>query len=164
MSNEKNYPLVEVIRIKKRRLDEAEKVLREKKQILEKEIEKLSICQKELDEAKKIFDNYLQKLRDAMDSGEPSKKIEQHKIHLKDLKERFLQAQAKLDMQKKAVKKAEEAVELARQDYLQKEKEVEKLHIHKSEWIQAMKLEAQRIEDITMDDISTSSFSRKKKE
>jgi flagellar export protein FliJ len=162
--NEKNYPLVEVIRIKKRRLDEAEKVLREKKEHLDKEKQKLEQCQKEYDTAKQIFDNYLQKLREAMDQGDPTSKIEQHKIHLKDLKERFLVAQKKLEAQKKAVKLAEEAVEIARADYQLKEKELEKLHIHKSEWLQAMNLEVQRKEDVAMDDISTSSFSRKKKE
>lgn len=162
--NEKNYPLVEVIRIKKRRLDDAEKVLREKKAILEKEQEKLAQLQKELDTAKEKFDTYLQKLRQAMDEGAPSSKIDQHKLHLKDLKELYLLCQKKLDNQKKVVKSAEDAVEIARQDYQQKEKELEKLNIHKSEWVQAMKLEESRQEDIKMDEISTSAHARKKKE
>lgn len=98
-----------------------------------------------------------------MDQGEPTSKIEQHKLHLKDLKERYLLAQSKLDAQKKVVKKAEEAVEVARKDYQQKEKELEKLHIHKSEWVQAMKLEEQKKEDVNMDDISTSAYTRKKR-
>jgi chromosome condensin MukBEF ATPase and DNA-binding subunit MukB len=162
--NDKNYPLIEVIRIKKRRLDEAEKVLRDKKLILEKELEKLNTLQKQFDEAKKVFDNYLFKLREAMDAGEPSQKIDQHKLHLKELKERYLLAQKNVENQKKVVKTAEEAVEVARADYQLKEKEVEKLHIHKSEWNQAMKLEEQRGEDIKMDDISNATYSRKKKE
>jgi chromosome condensin MukBEF ATPase and DNA-binding subunit MukB len=162
--NDKNYPLIEVIRIKKRRLDEAEKVLRDKKLILEKELEKLKSLQKQFDEAKKVFDNYLFKLREAMDAGEPSQKIDQHKLHLKELKERYLLAQKNVENQKKVVKTAEEAVEVARADYQLKEKEVEKLHIHKSEWNQAMKLEEQRGEDIKMDDISNATYSRKKKE
>jgi flagellar biosynthesis chaperone FliJ len=162
--NDKNYPLIEVIRIKKRRLDEAEKVLRDKKLILEKELEKLNTLQKQFDEAKKVFDNYLFKLREAMDAGEPSQKIDQHKLHLKELKERYLLAQKNVEHQKKVVKTAEEAVEVARADYQLKEKEVEKLHIHKSEWNQAMKLEEQRGEDIKMDDISNATYSRKKKE
>jgi flagellar biosynthesis chaperone FliJ len=162
--NEKNYPLIEVIRIKKRRLDEAEKVLREKKLILEKELEKLKVCQKEHDEAKAVFDNYLQKLRQALDEGEPGKKIEQHKLHLKDLKDKFIATQKKLETQKKAVLLAEKAVEEARSDYQQKEKELEKLHIHKGEWIEALKLEETRAEEIKMDEISTSGFARKKKE
>lgn len=162
--NDKNYPLIEVIRIKKRRLDEAEKALREKKEILAKEQEKLKACQKELDEAKTKFDTYLQKLRDAMDQGEPSSKIDQHKMHLKDLKDHFLICQKKLDNQKKVVKSAEDAVEVARLDYQQKEKELEKLNIHKAEWMQAMKLEEVRQEEIKMDEISTSAHARKKKE
>ena len=162
--NEKNYPLVEVIRIKKRRLDDAEKVLREKKAILERELEKLAQIQKELDSAKEKFDRYLQKLRQAMDEGEPSSKIDQHKLHLKDLKELYLLCQKKLDNQKKVVKSAEDAVDLARQDYQQKEKELEKLNIHKAEWVQALKLEEARQEDIKMDEISTSAHARKKKE
>ena len=99
-----------------------------------------------------------------MDAGEPSQKIDQHKLHLKELKERYLLAQKNVENQKKVVKTAEEAVEVARADYQLKEKEVEKLHIHKSEWNQAMKLEEQRGEDIKMDDISNATYSRKKKE
>lgn len=162
--NDKNYPLIEVIRIKKRRLDEAERVLRQKKEMLEQEKQKLSLAQKEFDAAKSLFDNYLQKLRDAMDLGEPARKIDQHKLHLKDLKDRFLIAEKKLLIQKKAVEAAEKAVEVARVDYQQKEKELEKLHIHKSEWSEALKLEEKRLEDIKMDEISTSGFARKKKE
>lgn len=162
--NDKNYPLIEVIRIKKKRLDEAEKALRDKKEILAKEQEKLNSIQKELDQAKNKFDTYLQKLREAMDQGEPSSKIDQHKLHLKDLKELFLSCQKKLDSQKKVVKSAEDAVELARLDYQQKEKELEKLSIHKKEWKQAVTLEEVRQEELKMDEISTSAHARKKKE
>lgn len=162
--NDKNYPLIEVIRLKKRRLDEAEKILRDKKQILAKEEEKLKVIQKELNEAKTKFDTYLQKLRDAMDQGEPSSKIDHHKLHLKDLKELFLMCQKKLDNQKKVVKSAEEAVETARLDYQLKEKECEKLTIHKTEWLQAMTLEQARADELKMDEMSTSAHARKKKE
>lgn len=162
--NDKNYPLIEVIRIKKRRLDEAERVLREKKLILEKEQEKLETCEKEFQEAKNIFDTYLQKLRDAMDQGEGASKIQQHKLHLKDLKDHYIASEKKLEAQKKVVKSCEAAVEQARLDYMQKEKEVEKLHIHKKEWQEVLSMEEKRAEEIKMDEISTSSFARKKKE
>lgn len=162
--NDKNYPLIEVIRLKKRRLDEAEKILREKKEILTKEEDKLKIYQKELNEAKIKFDTYLQKLREAMDKGEPSSKIDQHKLHLKDLKDLFLVCQKKVDNQKKVVKSAQEAVETARLEYQMREKELEKLTIHKAEWLQAMKLEQARAEELKMDEISTSAHARKKKE
>jgi hypothetical protein len=162
--NEKHYPLVEVIRIKKRRLEEAERVLHEKKMILDKELEKLAICEKEADEAKKIFDTYLAKLREAMDQGEPTTKIDQHKLHLKELKLRHQTAQKKVDAQKKVVKSAQEAVDLARADHQLKAKELEKLSIHKAEWLIAFSKAELLKEDTALDDISTSAYSRKSKE
>jgi flagellar biosynthesis chaperone FliJ len=162
--SEKNYPLVEVIAIKRRRLEEAEKNLRDKKAILEQENLKLEKLQKELDEAKKIYDTYMVKLRAAMDEGEPSYKIDQHKIHLRDLKDKYFVIQKKVDDQKKVVKKAEDAVEEARTLYMQKEKEVEKLKLHKTEWLKALEKEEQRQEEIKMDEISQSSFLKKSKE
>lgn len=162
--SEKNYPLVEVIAIKRRRLEEAEKTLRAKKEIQELEKQKLEKLEKELDEAKKTYDTYMAKLRAAMDAGEPSYKIDQHKVHLRDLKDKYFIVQKKVDDQKKVVKKAEEAVEEARKIYMQKEKEVEKLKIHKTEWLKALEKEDLRQEEIKMDEISQSSFLKKSKE
>lgn len=158
-----HYPLREVLIIKKRKLDEAEKVLKEKKEILLKEEEKLAHIFKEYEKVKSVKDAKLQQLRETLDSETTSSKIQQMKEYLKIIEAELKQKQIKLDEQKKVVDQAKKNVELAREDFIKKQMEVEKLRHHKEEWSKEALKEEERKESLEGDDISSSRHVRKKK-
>ncbi len=83
MQNKPKYPLEQVATIKQKKLDEAEKVLRDKKLALEKEEEKLKVVEKERDEVKEHRIANLTQIRENMDEGAPSDKIQQMRSYLK---------------------------------------------------------------------------------
>ncbi len=157
------YPLEEVFFIKKRKLTEAERVLKEKKDLLAKEMEILAAVKKEYDEARALRDAKLKQLREALDAGAPSSKIEQMKGFFKMVDEKSKQKEQKLSDQKKQVTKAEKVVETARADYVKKQMDVEKLSLHKEEWAKGEAKEEERKEATHTDEIGTTGFSRRKK-
>ena len=76
------YPLLQVLDIKRRRVEEAEKVLKEKLKALEKEREILKEREKERDKVLKHQLDKLAQLRHQMDTGHSSVKIQQMKSYL----------------------------------------------------------------------------------
>jgi flagellar biosynthesis chaperone FliJ len=128
------YPLEELARIKQKKLEESEKVLREKKSLLLKEQEKLKEVEQERDKVKEHKMAKLTQLRAKLDEGTTSDKIQQMKQYLKVVDEQLKQKEHKVKEQKKQVDAAEKQVETARLDYLKKQQDVEKLDMHRKEW------------------------------
>lgn len=128
------YPLREVLQIKKRRVEEAEKILGEKKTQLKREEEKLAQAKKVRDAAEKTWQHSLLKLRQKMDKGTTPEKIQQRKRHLDKLKEEWQEKKEKVNVQKEEVKKAEKEVEAAREDLREKERGEEKIQTHREIW------------------------------
>lgn len=134
MEERQRYPLEQLATIKQKRLEEAEKVLQEKKQALEKEQDKLSALEKERDEVKAHKIAKLTQLREKMDEGVSAPKIQQMKQYLKTVDEKLKIHDHKVQEQEKVVTSAEKQVEAAREDLFKKQKDVEKLKIHREEW------------------------------
>jgi len=163
MTHEK-YPLSQLSLIKKKRLEEAEKVLREKKEILTKAEEKLIEIEKKRDEVKTHYQEKLTQLREKLDEGAPPAKITQMKQYLKTVAEDLAREEKKVSAQKEVVKKAEHEVELARQDLFKKQKDVEKLSLHHGEWKKEMRALENRVEERETDEMGNVVHSLKKKE
>jgi len=162
----KKYPLEQLAIIKKKKLEEAERILREKKENLIQEEEKLTTVEKARDKAKKHKVDKLEQLRGALDEGERTDKIEQKRIYLKLVNEKLSQHEKKVADQQKQVEKAEEEVEKARQEMLKKTRDVEKLQEHKKEWKVEMRRELEKDEAIEGDEMGGARFiadKRKKK-
>jgi flagellar biosynthesis chaperone FliJ len=141
------YPLEQLRAIKQRRLDEAEKVLKEKKRLLEEEQKKLAQLEKKRDEVKDHYTAKLTQLREKLDAGTGTDKIQQMKQYLKIVSENLKAEEVKVEAQQKVVKTAETAVEEARKEWVKKQKDVEKLKLHHTEWRLDMdKIEAQKEE------------------
>lgn len=157
------YPLDQLDFIKKKKLEEAEKLLREKKELLRQEEVKLKAVEAERDKVAAHKDEKLQQLRAALDAGQPTNKIEQMRIYLKLVKEELKTKQKKVDDQIKKVREAEKQVEIARQNLIEKQKNVEKLTIHRKEWQKEADKEFERKEDVEVDDISSSRHILRKK-
>lgn len=157
-----NYPLSQLILIKKKRFELATKVLEEKKTILKREEELLLKVKKERNKAKKHKDDKLQQLRDSLDSGEKATKIIDMKRYLKLTKEKLHEEDLKVAKQQTNVNDALKNVEIARQDLFQKQKDLEKLDIHKKEWKKEMDYIYSLEEDKHLDEISAARHIKQK--
>jgi len=159
----KEYPLEQLAFIKKKKLQEAERELRDKKEALIDEQKKLTKVMKERDEVKRHKIDKLTKLREDLDSGESTKKIEEGRNYLQIVEDKLKIEEKKVEAQEKEVQKAEEAVEAARVEMLRRQQQVEKLKEHKSEWTDEMKKELEKEEAKEADETGSSRFLLNKK-
>ncbi|MGC1877749.1 MAG: type III secretion T3S chaperone [Rhabdochlamydiaceae bacterium] len=148
-----NYPLEQITVIKQKKLDEAEKVLREKKKALEREQEKLISVEKERNEVKDHRFAKLTQLREKMDEGAPSDKIQQMRYYLKVVDEKLKAKELKVKEQQKVVEAAKQQVEIARTDLIKKQQDVEKMATHRKEWEKEMKAVAEQKEGVETDEM-----------
>lgn len=156
--NKLKYPLEQVLDIKKRRVAEAEKIVKEKQEILDKE-------NKKLDEYKqayqRVIDHHkdkIEQLRTALDEGTSMYKIEQIRTYIKEVKNKMYEEKRKVERQEKQVEKAEKAVEEARKVLKERRLEVDKLNTHKEEWIAAELKELKRLEAKHLDEVGSLVF------
>jgi cation transport regulator ChaC len=158
------YPLEQVITIKKNRFDQAVKTLEAKKEILEKAYEKLFDLTQELDEVTKHKKAKLDQIRDSLDMGTSTDKIQQMKVYLKTVDERLLEKKKKVDAQQKVVDAAQAQVDLATDDLFQKKKDLEKLELHKKEWEKESAYILERKEEAEHDEQGSAGYHRLKRE
>ena len=150
-----NYPLEQIAIIKQKKLDEAEKTLREKKKVLEREEEKLVAVEKERDEVKDHRFAKLTQLREKMDEGAPSDKIQQMRYYLKVVDEKLKAKELKVKEQQKQVETAKQQVEIARNDLIKKQQDVEKMQMHRKEWEKEMHVLAEQKEAVETDEMGS---------
>ncbi len=164
MTSPLNYPLEQLMTIKKTRFDQAVKTLEEKKAILEKAYEKLYDLTQEKNRVLEHKTAKLTQLREALDTSMASDKIQQMKLYLKTVDEDLALKQRKVDDQQKVVDTAQKQVDLATDDLFQKKKDLEKLEIHKREWEKEVRYWTEQKEAIEHDDQSSSAHTVRKKE
>lgn len=162
MAHPPQYPLEQVMLIKKNRFDQAVKTLEAKKEILEKAYEKLFDLTKEFDEIAQHKKAKLDQIRDSLDRGTSSDKIQQMKVYLKTVEERRIEKKKKVDAQQKAVDAAQAQVDLATDDLFQKKKDLEKLELHKKEWEKEAAYLLERKEESEHDEQGSVGFHRLK--
>jgi flagellar biosynthesis chaperone FliJ len=153
MEESSHYPLEQIAIIKQKKLDEAERVLREKKKALEKEEEKLAAVEKERNEVKDHRFAKLTQLREKMDEGAPSDKIQQMRNYLKVVDEKLKSKEIKVKEQQKQVETAKQQVEVARNDLVKKQQDVEKMQTHRKEWEKEMHALAEHKETLETDEM-----------
>ena len=164
MAKKSRYPLEQVIEIKKNRFDQAVRTLEEKKEILEKAYEALFDLNQALDEIKAHKQAKLDQIRNALDEGTSSDKIQQMKVYLKVVDEKVLEQKKKRDKQQTVVDDAQEEVDLATDDLFQKKKDLEKLELHKKEWEIQDARELERKEESEHDEQGSAGYHRLKKD
>ncbi len=162
MKQPEKYPLEQVATIKAKKLEEAEKALKEKKEALTREEEKLKVVEKERDQVKDHRQAKLQQLRENLDAGTSTDKLQQMKVYLKVVDEKLRTKEVKVKDQQKHVENAKKQVEIARQDFLKKQQDVEKLRIHREEWEKEMKIVLEHIEGVESDELGSAMHVRKK--
>ena len=149
------YPLKEVIEVKQRRVDEAEKVVKEKQLALINEEKKLAEREAERNKVKEHKIDKLQQLRDTLDHESQSDKIQQMKVYLKLVEEKLKVEEKKVLDQKGVVKTAEKNLEQAKLDLQRKRQEVDKLLIHQKDWEKEKQKELQLIEGREQDELGS---------
>lgn len=157
------YPLLQVLQIKKRRVEEAEKVVLEKRNLLKQEEEKLKQREKERDKVLEHQRSKLKQMREEMDKGTTSPKIIQMKVYLKVVDENLKTEEKKVSDQKEQVKIAERNLEQAIQQLKLRRLEVDKLLTHKQDWEREMKKEEEIIEGREQDEIGSVVYMMHKK-
>lgn len=149
------YPLKQVLEVKQKRVEDAEKVVREKQLALTKEQQKLAEREAERDKVKKHKQDKLQQLRDTMDQGTTTQKIQQMKVYLKLVDEKLKVEEKKVQDQLEQVKIAEKNLEQAKLDLHRKRQEVDKLLMHKKDWEKEKRKELDFIEAKEQDEIGS---------
>lgn len=147
------YPLQDVLLVKYRRVEQAEKVVKEKMELLRLEEEKLKKREEERNKVRNHRIEKLQQLRDTLDHGTTSPKIQQMKAYLKVVDEKLIVEEKKVADQKEQVKIAEKNLEAARLELKRKRLEVDKLEQHREEWVLDMRKELDIIEGREMDEL-----------
>lgn len=157
------YPLEEVLDVKRRRVEEAEKQLSKKIAALEVEQKKLEECQEARDKVKNHLIDKMVKLRKILDEGTTSPKIEEMKVYIKVVKERLQTEEKKVEEQKKQVATAEKNVEIAREELKRKRQEVDKLEMHRVDWWKEMNKELEILEGREQDEMGSVIFMLRKR-
>lgn len=153
------YPLKQVIEVKQRRVEEAEKVVKEKYAALEKEENILKQKEADRDKAKKHSADKLKQMREEMDKGTTSPKIQQMRAYLKLTKERLAAEEKKVKDQKVQVETAQKNLDAAKENLRIKRQEVDKLLTHRKDWTKEMLKEREILEGREQDEIGSTLFS-----
>lgn len=157
------YPLKEILDVKRRREEEAEKLVRDKKSALEKEEEKLKVIENSRDVVLQHYQDKLTQLRQILDEGTNTTTIRQTKDYIKIVKEKLEKEQVKVKEQKKKVENAEKELENARKVLRERQKDVEKILMHEKEWRKEVRKEEIKQEEKATDEMGTTIFFKNKK-
>lgn len=128
------YPLQQLVLIRKNQFDQAVKTLEEKKALLDKAMQKLNELIQERDIALKHKLDKLNQLRETLDEGTTTDKIQQMKTYLKVVDEKLAEKEKKVKEQQKQVDLAQKQVEVATEAMYQAKKDLEKIELGKIEW------------------------------
>lgn len=164
MNQPLSYPLEQLMTIKKNRFDQAVKTLEEKKALLEKAYEKLYDVTQERDEVKEHKVAKLNQLRNSLDEGTTTDKIQQMKAYLKVVETKLADKEKKVVEQQKQVDLAQKQVDLATDELFQRKKDLEKLEIHKKEWEKEVRYWTEQKEAVEHDEQGSATHSIRKKE
>ena len=164
MTDPLNYPLEQLAIIKKNRFDQAIKTLEEKKNLLEKQYEKLYLVTEERDKVLGHKTAKLTQLREALDEGTSTDKIQQMKVYLKTVDEKLLDREKKVKEQQKQVDLAQKQVDLATDELFQRKKDLEKLEMHKEEWRKEVRYWTERKEAAEGDEQGATTFEHRRRE
>ncbi len=150
--------------IKKNRFDQAVKILEEKKSLLEKAYEKLFEVTQERDKVLHHKTAKLNQLRQALDEGTTTDKIQQMKFYLKTVGEKLAEKEKKVKDQQKQVDLAQKQVDVATEELFQRKKDLEKLEMHKIEWEKEVRYWTEQKEGIEHDEQGSATHTIRKED
>ena len=152
------YPLLELLDVKHRRVEIAEAVVKEKSRLLEIEHQKLLEREAARDKVKSHLKDKVNQLRQLMDGGTTSDKIDGGKIYIKVVQERLAVEEKKVKDQKQQVDLAQKNLDIAKNQLKDRERERDKIITHRQEWTKETKKEFQVIETRAEDELGSMMF------
>lgn len=158
MNQQNVYPLKQVIEVKKKRVEDAEKVVHEKRILLQKEEEKLAQRKADRDKVKNHHTDKLRQLRETLDHTMTSPKVQQMKVYLKVVEEKLKVEEKKVKDQQEQVNTANKNLEQALDDLRKKRQEVDKLLTHQKDWEKERKKELQIQEGREQDELGNTIY------
>ncbi|MDA8773694.1 type III secretion T3S chaperone [Chlamydiia bacterium] len=135
------YPLDQVLSVKQKRLEEAEREVSKRKKALEEEEKRLEKCNKE---RQKVLDHYNEKkaqLIEKLDTGTTPNEIKWINRYLDVVKDKLTEEDKKVNAQKEQVDRANMELQKAKSMWKQRFKELEKMETHKEHWLKDAKME-----------------------
>lgn len=157
------YPLKQVLEVKQKRVEDAEKVVIEKQKILKQEQDKLAEFEAARDKAKAHHQDKLKQFRDELDRGSTSPKLQQMKAYLKVVEEKVKVEEKKVKDQKTKVDAAQKDLDEAKKQLQLKRLEVDKLETHKKDWMKERKKELDILQEKEMDEIGNITYESKQR-
>lgn len=157
------YPLKQIIEVKQKRVEDAEKIVKEKQAALEAEQEKLRQREAERDKVKKHYQDKLNQLREILDSETTSPKILQMKVYIKIVDEKLKIEEKKVKDQQEQVNAAQKNLDQAKENLRIKRQEVDKLLSHKKDWEKEKRKELEIIEGREQDELGSMIYTTHKR-
>jgi len=164
MPQKSKYPLEQLIRIKRKRFDQALKMLEEATKQLKEEQIKLH---KKENERNIVLDHKKDKitqLREELDKGTTTDKIQQMKSYLDVVDEKLIDKEKQVTAQKDVVKQAIKTFDEAKKEMIARKKDLEKLEIHKKQWQKEIKYLQQKEIAKEHDELGSSRHTVRKQE
>lgn len=158
------YPLLEVLRVKIRRVEDQETIVARKRENLENEKKKLAECEAARDKVQKHYQDKLWQLREELDHDTDAETIKMMKIYIKEVSEKLKVEEKKVEEQKKQVQAAEKEVEEAVLELKRRRQDVDKIETHREDWLKGMKKEMEVIQAREEDEIGQIIFSKKQRD
>lgn len=149
----RHYPLLQVIDVKKRRVEEAEALVAQREQELEREREKLRLAEAARDKVAQHLQDKVVQLRQILDEGTTSDKIQLSKNYIKVVQERLAAEEKKVKKQQDAVEVAKQNLLMAKEELKQRRVDLEKIETHRDMWLKEQLLELEKEEAKEQDEI-----------
>lgn len=156
------YPLKQVMEVKQRRVEDAEKTVKEKIKALDAEKEKLTQREADRDKAIAHHSEKLAQLRKSLDEGTTTDKIIQMKDYMKLAKEKVKIEEKKVKDQQEQVNIASKNLQEAQNQLRLRRLEVDKLDTHRVDWQKEMRKEEEINEAREQDELGNIIFSTKR--
>ena len=106
----------------------------------------------------------LAQLRQTLDEGTTTDKIQQMKAYLKIVDAKLVEREKKVAEQQKQVDLAQKQVDLATDELFQRKKDLEKLEMHKLEWEKEVRYWIEQKEAVEHDEQGAATHSLRKRE
>jgi hypothetical protein len=152
------YPLEEVLEIKTRRVETAQRVVKEKEGLLQIEQKKLEEREAERNKVKDHHKAKIDQLRHELDEGTYSDRIQRSKVYIKVVQERLVIEEKKVKEQQQQVELAQKNLEIAKNALKDRQREEDKLITHRKEWTKETMKEFEVIETRLEDELGSTMF------
>ncbi len=156
------YPLLAVLEIKRKRVDQAQKVVKEKTEALHKEENVLRKVEEARDKVLNHRDDKKNQMNDTIDAGTTAPEILAMKRYLDIVQEKLAAEEVKVKQQMEIVEQAKKELIAAQEALKEKRKEVEKLEKHQETWEKEARIEMAKAETKEQDELGEMMFLGKK--